>query len=132
MNKNFNKPGTKPYVPAPNGNKQVARGANAIPLAIKCWKCNELHYAQECKNKNNGVLHNLQEEPIIEDIVGTQRIYAALYGWQEDHQATMVEIKGKILNTSVSILIDPSACQSYATPNIVDLCKLRKVKHDKP
>ena len=42
----------------------------------------------------------------------------------------MVEIEGKILNTSVSILIDPDACQSYVAPNIVDLCKLGKVKHD--
>ena len=58
-------------------------------------------------------------------------MYAALDGRQEDHQATMVKIKGKILNTFVSILIDPGACQSYVAPNIVDLCKLGKVKHDK-
>ena len=69
-NKNFNKNGTKPYVPAPNGNKQVVSGANDTPLAIKCWKCNGPHYAQDCKNKNNGVLHNLQEEPTVEDIAG--------------------------------------------------------------
>ena len=80
MNKNFNKPGKKPYAQAPNGNKKVASGANATPLAIKCWKCNGMHYARDCKNKNNGVLHNLQEEPTIEDIVGTSWIYAALDG----------------------------------------------------
>ena len=131
MNKNLKKTGTKPYVPAPNGNKQVASGANATPLAIKCWKCNGLHYAQDCKNKNNGVLHNLQEEPIIEDIARTPQIYAALDGWQVDHQATMVEIEGKVLNTSVSILNDPGACRSYVAPNIVDLCKLGKVNHVK-
>ena len=44
----------------------------------------------------------------------------------------MVEIEGKILNTSVSILIDPGACWSYVAPKIVDICKLGKVKHDKP
>ena len=44
----------------------------------------------------------------------------------------MVEIEGKILNTSVSILIDPGACWSYVAPNIVGLCKLGKVKHVKP
>ena len=44
----------------------------------------------------------------------------------------MVEIEGKILNTSISILIDPGAFQSYVPPKIVDLCKLGKVKHDKP
>ena len=73
----------------------------------------------------------MQEEPTIEDIVGTPRIYAALDGREADHQATMVEIKGKILNTSVSILIDRGACQSCVAPKIVDLCKLGKVKHDK-
>ena len=44
----------------------------------------------------------------------------------------MVEIEGNILNTYVSILIDPGACQSYVAPKIVDICKLGKVKHDKP
>ena len=40
VNKNFNKTSMKPYVPDPNGNKQVASGSNATPLEIKCWKCN--------------------------------------------------------------------------------------------
>ena len=44
----------------------------------------------------------------------------------------MVEIEGKILNTSISILIDPCACRSYVSPKIVDVCKLGKVKNDKP
>ena len=44
----------------------------------------------------------------------------------------MVELEGKILNTSISILIDPGACRSYVSPKIVDICKLGKVKHDKP
>ena len=44
----------------------------------------------------------------------------------------MVEIEGNILNTSISILIDPGAFQSYVSPKIVDVCKLGKVKHDKP
>ena len=64
--------------------------------------------------------------------MGTSQIYAALDGWQGDHQATMVEIKGKILNTYVSILIDPGAYQSYVAPKIVYLCKLGKAKHVKP
>ena len=36
-NKNFNKSGMKPYVPAPNANKPVAaRGANATLIQMKC------------------------------------------------------------------------------------------------
>ena len=77
-------------------------------------------------------MHNLQEEPTVEDIAGTPHIYAALEGRQGDHQATVVEIEGKILNACISILIDLGACRSYVSPKIVDLCKLGKIKHDKP
>ena len=107
-------------------------GSQCFPLQIKCSKLQGPHYSQDCKNKTNGVLHNLQEEPTIEEIAGTLWIYAALDGRQEDHQATMVEIEGKILNTSISILIDPSACRSCVSPKIVDVCKIGKIKHDKP
>ena len=44
----------------------------------------------------------------------------------------MVEIEGKILDTTISVLIHPSAFRSYVSPKIVDVCKLGKVKHDKP
>ena len=44
----------------------------------------------------------------------------------------MVEIEGRILNTYISILIDPGAFWSYVSPKIVDVCKIGKVKHDKP
>ena len=80
MNKNFNKYGNRPYVPATNVNKLVASGSNATPLQIKCWKCSGPHYARDCKNKTNGVLHNLQEEQNSKDIAGTPRIYVALDG----------------------------------------------------
>ena len=44
----------------------------------------------------------------------------------------MVEIVGKILYTSISILIDPGAYQSYVSPKTIDVCKLDKAKHEKP
>ena len=69
---------------------------------------------------------------MVEDIDGTPRIYAALDGWQENHQATMVDIEGRVSKTSISILIDPGACQFYVSPKFFDVCKLGKVKHDKP
>ena len=43
----------------------------------------------------------------------------------------MVDIEGNILNTSISIPVEPDAFQSYVSPKIVDVCKLGKVKHDK-
>ena len=44
----------------------------------------------------------------------------------------MIDIECKILNTSISILIDPSACQSYVAPKNIDISKLGKLKNDKP
>ena len=44
----------------------------------------------------------------------------------------MVKIEGKILKTSILILIDPGSCQRYVSPKIVDICKVGKVKQDKP
>ena len=60
------------------------------------------------------------------------QIYATLDGQRKDHQDTMVEIEGKVSNTSISILIELGACRNYVSPKIVDLCKLDKVKHEKP
>ena len=69
---------------------------------------------------------------MVEDMASTPRIYAALDNWQADHHATIVEIEGKISNTSISILVDMGSFRSYVSPNIVDTCKLKKVKHEKP
>ena len=69
---------------------------------------------------------------MVEDMASTPRIYAALNGRQVDHHTTMVEIEGKVSNTYISILIDPGAFHNYASPNIVETCKLDKVKHEKP
>ena len=43
----------------------------------------------------------------------------------------MVEIEGKILNASISSLIDPGDFLSYVSPNIFDTCKLNKEKREK-
>ena len=69
---------------------------------------------------------------MVEDIDATPWIYASLDGQQEYHQATIVDIKCKILNTSISILMDLGAFWSYVSPKIVDVCKLGKEKLDKP
>ena len=44
----------------------------------------------------------------------------------------MVEVAGKIVEQSVSILIDPDSTHSYITPRVVDICAFKKVKHSKP
>ena len=55
-------------------------------------------------------------------------INASLEYRQADHQSTMLEIEGKILNTHVSILIDSGASLTYIAPTVVEKCKLLKEK----
>ena len=61
----------------------------------------------------------------------TTRIYATLDDQEVNHQATLVEIEGKVSDASISILIDPVACRRYVSLKIVDTCKLNKEKHEK-
>ena len=46
------------------------------------------------------------------------RIYVALEDCQVDHQSTVVEFAGKIVEQSISILIDPSFTHSYIAPRV--------------
>ena len=59
------------------------------------------------------------------------RIYAASEDRQEDHQLTVVEVVGKIVEQSVSILIDPGSTHNYITPRVVQVCASNKGKHRK-
>ena len=43
----------------------------------------------------------------------------------------MVEVAGKIVEQSISILIDPGSTHSYITPRVVEICAFKKVKHRK-
>ena len=59
------------------------------------------------------------------------RIYAALEDRQAYHQSTVVQVAGKIVEQTVSILIDPISTHSYITPRVVEICAFKKVRHKK-
>ena len=59
------------------------------------------------------------------------RIYAVLEDLQEDHQWSMVEVASKIVEKTVSILIDPGSTHSYIAPRVVKICAFKKVRHSK-
>ena len=67
-----------------------------------------------------------REATIVNDIArNIPTISAALENRQAEHQATMVEMEGKISHQSITILIDPSASLSYISPKIVEKCNLK-------
>ena len=57
------------------------------------------------------------------------RIYAVVDNKQADHQASIIEMDGKICDQFISILIDLGSNDSYINPQLVDKCRLRKEMH---
>ena len=58
-------------------------------------------------------------------------IYAVLEDLHADHQSTVVEVEGNIVEQSIFVLIDPRYTHSYTTPRIVEMCSFKKLKHSK-
>jgi hypothetical protein len=102
---------------------------------LKCWQCGEPHLRRNCPGliaANRTAIHNLQEASIVGDMGRSMhRINATIDGRQVDHQSSVVEIEGKINDTRISILMDLGATLSYITPDVVELTKLKKLKHVK-
>ena len=84
------------------------------------------------ENGNVRPYYNLQEAKTVGQVTRlVPRIYAALEDCQADHQSTMVEFAGKIVEQYVSILIEPHSTHNYIAPSVVDICAFKKVKHRK-
>ena len=76
--------------------------------------------------------YNIQEVETVGQVArAIPRIYAALEDRQEDHQSTVVEVASKIVEQSVSILIEPGSTHSYITARVVEICAFKKEKHRK-
>ena len=76
--------------------------------------------------------YNIQEVEIVAQVAReVPRIYLALEDCQANHQSTVVEVVGKIVEKSISILIDSGSTHSYITPRLVEICDFEKVKHKK-
>src|SRR5713226_2014168 len=101
---------------------------------LQCWKCGGPHMRRNCPLENESAIpaYNIQEAETVGQVArAVPRIYAALEDRQADHQSIVVEVVGKIVEQSVSILIDPGSTHSYITPRVVEMCAFKKVKHRK-
>ena len=69
------------------------------------------------------------EATIVNDIArNIPTISAALENRQAEHQATMVEVEGKISDLPVTVLIDLGASLSYISLGVVEKCKIKPEK----
>ena len=91
-----------------------------------------MHRNCPLEDGNARLPYNIQEAETMGQMArAVPRIYAALEDRQADHQSALVEVAGKIVEQSVSILIDPGSTHSYITRRVVDICAFKKVKHRK-
>ena len=71
----------------------------------------------------------LQDACTVNDIARNIPIVNVSLEYQQvDHQSTMLEVEGKVLNIHVSILIDLGSSLSCIASKIVEKCKLSKEK----
>eukprot|EP00253_Pinus_taeda_P022081 PITA_22081 len=101
---------------------------------VQCWGCGGPHYVKNCpQRKGTDQISQIHEASTVGDVGRSMpRINAALDDRQVEYQPTMVEFEGKILNLSISVLIDPGATLSYISPKMVEHCKLQPEKFRNP
>eukprot|EP00253_Pinus_taeda_P005217 PITA_05217 len=101
---------------------------------VQCCGCGGPHYVKNCpQRKGTDQISQIHEASTVGDVGRSMpRINAALDDRKAEYQPTMVEFEGKILNLSISVLIDPGATLSYISPKIVEQCKLQPEKFRNP
>jgi CRISPR/Cas system-associated protein Cas10 (large subunit of type III CRISPR-Cas system) len=106
-------------VPSHSGNKPfgetLGKTDNPKREPLKCWGCGEERLLRDCphRQQNSRRAYNIQEATTINDVARSMpQIYAALDNKQVDHQASVVEMEGMI--------VDPGSNLSYVSPHTVD------------
>jgi hypothetical protein len=66
----------------------------------------------------------------VGDLGKAHRIHAAVHNHQEEHQSTMLETLGTIVDQTLSILIYPGATNSFISGAMLKRIKVKEVEHD--
>ena len=95
---------------------------------LRHWGCGESHFYRDCPHKkDNQSIHAVREATTVGEVArNIPQISPVLENHQADYQPSMIEVDGKILDKPISILIDSRSTLSYISPNLVDLCKMKK------
>eukprot|EP00253_Pinus_taeda_P027395 PITA_27395 len=100
---------------------------------LQCWICGKDNHKRDCPDCQSGgrpKIYSAQEAHTVNDVGhNIPRIYAVVDNRQANHQASIIEMDGKLCDQVVSILIDPRSNYSYINIELVDKCYLRKEVH---
>jgi hypothetical protein len=117
INKISPQSGNKPFGTTPGKND------NPKKEPLKCCLCGEEHLLRDCPHRqhNSRRFYNIQEATTVNDVARSMpQIYETLDNKQADHQASVVDMEGMIVNHIVSILIDLGSNLSYVAPQTID------------
>ena len=82
------------------------------------------HIVRDCPHRQRVATSKL----IVGDMGHSHRVFAAVDDRQVEHQATVIEATGIIGGSSISILFDLGAINSFVSPLVVEHCRLMVVK----
>lgn len=107
--------------------KSTKRGA-------ECWHCGKLgHFQWNCplKGNNQSKPRSSGSEATVGDSRRNHHIFTTVDHNQEEHQNMIIEAKGTFQGTTISILFDSGATDSFISANLVKKCKIPVRKAEK-
>jgi hypothetical protein len=93
----------------------------------KCWTCGEPHYQRDCLIEKARVVGSTRHST-VGDLGKAHRIHVAVNNRQAEHQSTVLETSGMIVNQNFSILIDPCATERFIYSVVIKRIKVEAVK----
>ncbi len=106
--------------------------SNKLEVVVRNHCSVKDHHKRDCPQYQSGgrpQTYSAQEVYTVGDVCHNIPRIAIVGNRQTDHQASIIEMDGKICHQVVSILIDNGSNYSYINPNLVDKCGLRKEVH---
>jgi hypothetical protein len=93
------------------------------------WTCGEPHYQCDYPVKRTRVSISVGPTT-VRDLGKAHQIHAVVNIHQAKHQLTVLETSGTVIDQTLSILINPSATESFISGAVLKRIKVKAVEHD--
>lgn len=93
------------------------------------WTCGKDHHRKDCPQNQGGrpQIYSSQEKHIVGDVgQSVPRIHGTVDNKQVGHQASVIEMDGKICDQVIYVMIDLGSNHTYVGPDFMDKCSLSK------